>query len=424
MTFKDNVYTFDTNKVTNIWCTINEERSLCNHKQISVLIRKPNGRKEMHNFVARIKVICTLERISDYLDYINQFVLIPDYDRSNAFNFIELLNCEYVIVHCIQELAKTFAVDHRNITDAKDCFAYFQYGNGNDGNIFEYIRSLCAVHPAETSMQSEIHGFENFNSCSRIVWDHGFEYDERDLTAVIYSADKDGEEMYLGIQVEPLMMYLKKWVDLLDDIVQGIRIYIENEKKDYRTKMIANPEDFDNYLDYIDNLCMEYKCRYSESQIELFEKYKLAFTIYFDDAETERKRECYQNAVKYMFECLHKQLQGMNDRENTGLVGLGENETNNLFFALYQPIEHGSMFSNHRLAFPYVDNLCSSVYWDVRHARQVLDEIKPMVNEYVKFENTESPEKTELLLQIATYFDALAHDGYINRSIPNREEFR
>ncbi len=35
------------------------------------------------------------------------------------------------------------------------------------------------------------------------------------------------------------------------------------------------PLDFNNYLDYIDNLCMEYKRRYSDSHLEYFERYKL-----------------------------------------------------------------------------------------------------------------------------------------------------
>ncbi len=78
-----------------------------------------------------------------------------------------------------------------------------------------------------------------------------------------------------------------------------------------------------------------------------------------------------------------------------------------MFFELYQPIESGSKFSNDRPAFTYVDNLRSSVDWDVRNARQALDERKPMVNEYVEFNHAESPDETELLLQIAAYFDAL-----------------
>lgn len=382
------------------------------------------NKKSIQQFVAEIKVNCALERIEDYLNYINQYKLVKDLDQRNAFNFIEILNCEYIIIHCIQEIAKTYDIEFVTITNERDCFANVQYGAGSDGEVFEYVRSLCAVHPAETSYHPEVHDFDNFNSCSHIKWDDGFGYDERNLTAVIYSADRDGEAMYLGLQVEPFMRYLQKWVDFLDDIEKGIRIFIEKKKEEYRKEVISVAADFDNYLDYIDNLRMEYKRRYSDAHLEYFERYKLAFTIKFDNKDTELKRKCYQNAVKYMFGCLHKQLQGMNEKENTGLVGLEENEINNLFFELYQPIELGSEFSNDRSAFTYVDNLRSSVDWDVRYARQVLDKIKPTVNEYVEFNNTESPDETELLFQIAAYFDALQHDGYISRSIPNTEEFR
>ena len=60
----------------------------------------------------------------------------------------------------------------------------------------------------------------------------------------------------------------------------------------------------------------------------------------------------------------------------------------------------------------------------MHYAREVLDEIKPLVNEYVEFYNTESQDETHLLLQIATYFDALKQEGYINRSIPNNTDYR
>ena len=427
MVFKDNIYTFDVDKVTKVWSAISEERALCNHKKIPIDVRTMKdgkNKKSTQQFAAEIKVNCALERIEDYLNYLNQYTLEKNPHQGNAFNFIEILNCEYTIIHCIQEVAKAYDVEYMGITNVRDCFSNIPYGSGTDGEFFEYVRSLCAVHPAETSYHPGVHNFDNFNSCSRIKWDVGFGYGTRDLIAVIYSADKNGEAMYLEINVEPFMVYLQKWVELLDDIEQGIRQFIIKEKESYRKINIAYPEDFDNYLDYIDNLCMEYKRRYSDSQTYLFERYKLAFTIKFDNTETERKRKCYQNAIIYMFDFLHKQLQKMNERENTGLVGLGENETNNLFFELYQPIEHGSKFSNDRSAFTYVDNLRSSVEWDVKHAREVIDEIKPMVNKYVEFNNTESPDETELLLQIATYFDALQHDGHISQSIPYTEEFR
>lgn len=156
----------------------------------------------------------------------------------------------------------------------------------------------------------------------------------------------------------------------------------------------------------------------------MFEEYKLAFQIHFDNDKTEKMKECYKTAIKYMFGFLHKQMQEMNKECYTGIKGLPNNFGTNLFYELYQPIEGRSCFSNERSAFSYVRNLNSSHPYDVYHARQILNTIKPLVNKYVEFNNTESQKETNLLLQIATYFDALKQDGYINRSIPNTIEYR
>lgn len=117
-------------------------------------------------------------------------------------------------------------------------------------------------------------------------------------------------------------------------------------------------------------------------------------------------------------------MQEMDERKYTGIVDLPDNCMTSLFYELYLPIEGRSKFSNERTAFTYVDNLNSSHQYDVRHAREVLNVIKPLVNEYVEFYNTESQDETHLLLQIATYFDALKQEGYINRSIPNTTDYR
>lgn len=424
MKFRDKEYVFTTNKITDIWCAINSQRALCENKEISVKVKAINEKARPSNFQARNKIICSLERIEDGLDYLNSYELIPNSRQRNAFGFVNFINCEYVIVHCIEELAKIYDVDIKKVTNSRKCFSDFKYGNGSDKEVFEYIRSLCAVHPTDTSMHPTVHMEREFDCCSRIVWDNISITDERDLTAVVYPSEDEGEAQYLGIRVEPFVIYLKQWIKLLYDIEKKIYSFISDEKEKFRKVDILNPEDFDDYMKYIDNLHVEYKRRFSDSHDYLFDSYKLVFRIYFDNEETEKKKECYKKAVMYMFDCLHKQMQEMDERKYTGIVDLPDNCMTSLFYELYLPIEGRSKFSNERTAFTYVDNLNSSYQYDVRHAREVLDVIKPLVNEYVEFYNTESQDETHLLLQIATYFDALKQEGYINRSIPNTTDYR
>lgn len=426
MKFGEQEYLFDREKVTKVWIALNQEQILCDNKEIAVKVKSLQNPKssQFKMFIAENKIRCALERIEDGIEYLNKLVLVPDYSKRNAFDFIEFINCEYVIVHCVESLADIFGTNIDNIVSVSDCFIKLEYGNGNDKEVFEYIRSLCAVHPLETSFHPSVHGAENFDCCSRLIWDKGFYDDERNLSAVIYSSNRGNDIFTLGLTVEAFVKYLNKWIDLLDEISKSIGGFIKSEEERYRNIKIMEPEQFGNYVEYIDNLKKEYERRVGCSHIEYFDKYKLAFLIDFDNQDNQKKKECYKSSIIYMFEYLHKQLQGMRERENTGIVNLADNEYTTLFLELCYPIAVGSDFSNDMGAFAYVDNLKSSVAYDVSYARHVLDHIKPIVNEYVVFNNDESPEETDLLLQIATYFDALQYDGYISRSIPNEKKFR
>lgn len=422
MKFKDKEYVFTTDKITDIWVALNYERALNNNKEISVWVKAE--KKINKKFPARNRILCALEQIENVLEYLNTYELQPEHNHRNAFGFIEFLNCEYVVVHSIDSLAKTFDVSTKDIVGRRDCFSDFAYGDGNDKEVFEYIRSLCAVHPTDTSMHPTVHKAGEFDCCSRIVWDSISCMDQRDLTAVVYPSEEEGEAEYIGIQVEPFVLYLNKWIALMDDIAEHINLFVEKEKERLRDESILKVEDFADYTEYIDNLHKEYRRRVGEEQEYLFDEYKLAFQIQFENEETEKKKECYKAALKYMFDFLHKRMQEMDDKQYTGIKDLPETHTDHLFYELHQPIEGRSGFSNERSAFSYVYNLNSSHPYDVRHAREVLGVLKPLVNEYVEFHNTEPQEETDLLLQIATYFDALKQDGYINKSIPDTIEFR
>jgi hypothetical protein len=427
MKYKDKEYIFRTDKISDIWGALNSESALNDNKEISVKVKEnTRTRPDSKKFPARNKILCSLVRIEDGIEYLNTYELVPSYEQRNAFGFMDFLNHEYVIVHCIENLAKIFAVKIDDITGKKDCFSDFEYGNGNDREVFEYIRSLCAVHPTDTSMHPTVHKEGEFDCCKRIVWDSIGCTDQRDLTAVVYASEDEGEAQYIGIKVESFILYLNKWIDLLGNIEQGIYDFIEEEKKRLRGTHILFPEKFESYIDYIDNLKKEYELRVDSSgcHSDYFEYYKLAFQIHFDNDETEKKKECYKAAIKYMFEFLHKQMQEMDERKYSGIKDLPDNHTTNLFYELYLPIEGRSEFSNERSAFVYVNNLNSRYQYDVYHAREVLNVIKPLVNEYVEFKNTEPKDETHLLLQIATYFDALQQDGYINKSIPDTIEYR
>lgn len=191
MKYKDKEYVFSKDDITNIWIALNCESALNNNKEIIVKVKEK--RKIDKTFPARNRITCALEQIENVLDYLNyDYEFKPTHNQRNAFDFIEFLNCEYIVVHSIDTLAKIFEVSTEDITDNRDCFSGFAYGDGNDGEVFEYIRSLCAVHPTDTSMHPTVHKAGEFDCCSRIVWDGIGCVDQRDLTAIVYPSEEGG----------------------------------------------------------------------------------------------------------------------------------------------------------------------------------------------------------------------------------------
>lgn len=242
-------YLFDIDKVTDIWISFADNIALNENKEISVNVMKANGKRKpiSRDFPSGNKIVCILERVEDGLNYLNSYELKQDFTYNNAFNFIEFLNCIYTIIHCIDELAKIFQVKTGEITSAYDCFSQFDYGEGCDKEVFEYIRSLCAVHLAETSRHPTVHKWEQFDCCSRIVWDKSI-VDERDLTAVVYTSESIGDPVYVGIRVEPFIKYLYKWLALFDPIKVAVDSFADKEKIRFRKEIIQRSDQFDSYI--------------------------------------------------------------------------------------------------------------------------------------------------------------------------------
>ena len=54
----------------------------------------------------------------------------------------------------------------------------------------------------------------------------------------------------------------------------------------------------------------------------------------------------------------------------------------------------------------------------------LLEKIKPIINKYVVFTNTESAFETQVLVSMALYFECLGYQNIVNRNIPNSLEYR
>lgn len=73
MKFKDKEYVFTTDKITDIWVALKDERALSNNKEISVRVKDKKTINK--NFPARNRIVCALEQIENVLEYLNDYEL-------------------------------------------------------------------------------------------------------------------------------------------------------------------------------------------------------------------------------------------------------------------------------------------------------------------------------------------------------------
>ena len=103
------------------------------------------------------KICAIMDRLDDTVDYLNKLKLNTGKHRRSAFDFFDFMNEAAVVMDCITHLAKIFEVPDEEIETSTEIFNELgKDGKGTDKKYFEYLRSLCSVHPVETSRHKSI----------------------------------------------------------------------------------------------------------------------------------------------------------------------------------------------------------------------------------------------------------------------------
>ena len=139
-------FQFDIGLVCALRNAINERINLSMNK-------KCYSSKKSYN--AWNKICAILDRLQDTLEYINRCTLGRCKSKS-AFDFYEFINNSYVVIDCIRVIGKIYGKNDeiKTIESSQEIFGDALNAGGNDNLFFNYIRSLCAVHPIETNHQN------------------------------------------------------------------------------------------------------------------------------------------------------------------------------------------------------------------------------------------------------------------------------
>ncbi|MBD5131223.1 MAG: hypothetical protein HDT28_01320 [Clostridiales bacterium] len=415
-------FNYDLQVLTDLRGAMNENTFLA--------INKTNKHKEKFYYQSWGRMCAAMDRIDDTVGYINTLELGKN-NSEVAFDFYDFINNIYVVIENIKAMANIFEVDTSPVERLSSSFN-LQY---SDDEWFSYVRSLCSVHPTETtfSHHKKIMLNEKMGCCTSVDWDMSHRLASGDLVAIIYNFPEDTSNganvpeytyKYIPLNVVEFQHYLQRWLDFIPEIIVGIRKYNNTKYEEFRQIPIKKLSDCKNDLERIAILRNEYNRRYGDDIDEVFDFYATVFAYRLSNPANNANFEKYKEAIRLSLTFLYNALQNMSfdGYENSGLKN---DNSSFLFYELYYADTYElNTLKKYGYNLSKIYSLYTTNYFEKDRIRRLLDEMKEAVNKYVAFTNTELEDETVILIQMAIYFDALESYCILNKNIPNELKYR
>lgn len=403
----------------------------------TILYRLRNKINEQNNisynkiygkFRAWDKICAIMDRLDDTVDFLNELKLNTGRYERSAFDFYEFMNNSSVIVDCIKELAKIFNVSDDKIKKSTNIFNRLGKDNkGTDEKYFEYLRSLCSVHPVETSRHKRYQ--DNDFECSPFVlWNNtGICNDDYDIYAVVYTSKDECANKRVGIYMNQIFKYIETRLNFVNDIIDEIDKYQKKVIEDFINTPIKREEEFENYIEYLKNLDIEMKLRFGSDTWYRFEYVIRLLELKVSNPYNEDKINLYINALKYAIKFEHNNIQNMSNIgfENNGLL-YNENKIETTLYIELQSPYSGSQetrkygYNLEKIGYLNYDSGSSNKSWAYIQLKQASD----FLERYVSFQGAQGDFEYYALVQTALYLDCLENKCLINKNIPNDLKYR
>lgn len=404
-------------------------RAVNDDVDISITHEKERSHGNGKLYPAWNRICALMDRIQDTAEHINNIELHNEKENRSAFSFIDLMNYGSVLIDCIYEIARIYEVDLSKFEQSSDVFHNTGKDNrGSDKKYFEYLRSLCSVHPIDTSRHSSYQDTD-FECCPYVCWSadkyhrEGYNY----LEAQVYTNKETGNYYkVVTIPLSSIIMYIEDNYKRLETIIiPGIEAFKEHQRDTFRKQSMKHKEDFSDYIDYLVYLKEELHKRYREDDDYLIDNTIRFFKMSFENPLNERCLVKYQNALKLAIDFFHASLQNMDCEgyQNTGIRFPSEDEGTSLLYCLLYMRNNSKEACIHGYEIGTLHELYSdndSGYY----AMSQLERIKPFLERYVLFDEAKTHLEYYILSQLALYADSLRHKNILNQNIPNEMQYR
>ena len=405
--------------------TVNSELNISINKRQTLKI----NRKEKE-YPAWSLICAIMDRLDDTVDYLNQLQLNTGKYRRSAFDFFDFMNQSTVIIDCIDTLAKVYDISLAEEDRETDIFNQTgSDGSGNDRKYFEYLRSLCSVHPVETSYYYKTYQDNDFESSPFVAWndEHIFRDRSCDLHAIVYINKENDYHKRVKIKIKEIFEYVSYRYNLLGKIIQGIKDYHHKIIQSYVNTPMKLLSDFNNYIDYLNYLIEEEQERIGDDNLYELDFVSSLLCLNLSNPKNQSRYEKYCNALKYAITFHHNAIQhrSFDEFDNNGIIYPEKNVETTLLHELCFVNSWSQERSKYGYQIQKVAYLnFDSDYGNKRWAYLMLDKMKPFLEKYVSFKNAQGDFEHYALVQIALYFDCLENKCSVNKNIPNDLKYR
>ena len=295
--------------------TLNEHHNFMYERKAKFKV--PGKRDEMEESRAFNCICACLDRIDSLVEHCNDI----SKNIEDIYGLCDILNYGQTLIDCISMIAKIYGVTYKSEGDIS-CFNEKGIdGKGNDEKFFKYIRSLCSVHPVETSYHPSYQGKQpewcpwiSKAELQRSIWGFNKDCSEKlekaDFVAIVYRNDlKYNKHVYISLK--QVFKYLRKRYSYIESIIDEIKKQDEEKICELRNKHILLPEECKDYASYLNELKKAIEERCGDNSSWRINEWKTILASHFKDYYFDEVLELYKTELKKGIEKIHISLQNM-----------------------------------------------------------------------------------------------------------------
>ncbi|MDO4850834.1 MAG: hypothetical protein Q4A93_03140 [Actinomycetota bacterium] len=406
--------------------SIIEEFDKAVNEQKHISMQKHFSSKKYGGLCAWDCICVCIHRIRDTVGYLNDMEL-GSMSHGNAFDFMEFVNCSAIVIDSVSMLAEIFCVDLIEEDARTAVFSQLGAdGEGTDKKYFEFLRSLCVVHPMKTNRHGRYQG-SDLVSCAFITWSNEtirMAFNDCDLHANAFVNDANSWGDSVEIYIDQVFSYVEYRYGLLSKVKSGLVRYQQATIEAFKARPVLPKGAEESDGAYLVRLKCEEHDRFGNGNAFAFDFAREILAFEPTNPANHLLVERFKNAWRFAIELERSALCNMTHCgcENAGI----DDDTGwTLFENLDECYVHHpdlKVFDYHLEKLHYLDGTHSEN--DAMWGRLKFDEMRHVFETRAVLDDCIGDHELYLLACAVLYEMALEVPGPINDAIPQSPEFR